>query len=213
VAVARVVLLAVDFQHDANVHRVAKPRQLPNTRSALTAWELEQINATARVSGNDAVLDALLLRLHTETACRRGGALAIRLKDADSERCLVSLREKAAPSAGNPSHQHSPTASSTTPPPAPPSSQPIPYCGTETDTHSPPAATTTSGDASANNSPESQPKASPPTDYDTPPSPGSNDTSATASPAPTPATPTPPDQPPPPTSKPASKKSPPRSPR
>jgi hypothetical protein len=75
-------------------HRVMKPRRLPNTRRALTAWELEQINTTARVSGNDAILDALLLRLHTETACRRGGALAIRLRDLDTDRCLVKLREK-----------------------------------------------------------------------------------------------------------------------
>lgn len=75
-------------------HRVAKPRRLPNTRRALTAWELEEINTTARISGNDTVLDALLLRLHTETACRRGGALGIRLEDLDSDRCLVKLREK-----------------------------------------------------------------------------------------------------------------------
>jgi integrase len=48
----------------------------------------------ARVSGNAAVLDALLLRLHTETACRRGGALGIHLADLDPDRCLVKLREK-----------------------------------------------------------------------------------------------------------------------
>ena len=61
-------------------HRVAKPRRLPNTRRALTADELDQINLAARTSGNDVVLDALLLRLHTETACRRGGALGLRLR-------------------------------------------------------------------------------------------------------------------------------------
>jgi integrase len=75
-------------------HRVPEPRRLPNTRRALTASELAQINAAARASGNDAILDALLLRLHTETACRRGGALAIRLADLDTDRCLVRLREK-----------------------------------------------------------------------------------------------------------------------
>jgi integrase len=75
-------------------HRVAKPRRLPNTRRALTAWELEEINTTARISGNDTILDALLLRLHTETACRRGRALGIRLEDLDPDRCLVKLREK-----------------------------------------------------------------------------------------------------------------------
>ena len=47
-------------------HRVAKPCRLPNSRRALTAWELKEINTTAPVSGNDPVLDALLLRLHTE---------------------------------------------------------------------------------------------------------------------------------------------------
>lgn len=78
----------IDHKHSP-AHRVAKPRRLPNTRRALTAWELEEINTTARVSGNDTVLDALLLRLHTDTACRRGGALGIRLED-----LLIKLREK-----------------------------------------------------------------------------------------------------------------------
>jgi integrase len=36
----------------------------------------------------------LLLRLHTETACRRGGALSLRLSDLDSERGLIRLTEK-----------------------------------------------------------------------------------------------------------------------
>jgi hypothetical protein len=73
-------------QKNSPTHRVAKPRRPPNTRRALTAWELDQINTTARVSGNDALLDALLLRLHTETACRRGGALGIHLADLDPNR-------------------------------------------------------------------------------------------------------------------------------
>ncbi len=75
-------------------HRVAKPRRLPNTRRALTAPELAQINLVARTSGNDVVLDALLLRLHTETACRRGGALGLRLVDLDTARGLMRLTEK-----------------------------------------------------------------------------------------------------------------------
>jgi hypothetical protein len=32
------------------------------------------ITDTARTTGNDVILDTLLLRLHTETAARRGGA-------------------------------------------------------------------------------------------------------------------------------------------
>jgi hypothetical protein len=58
-------------------HRIAKPRRLPSARRALTPRELAEINEVARTSGNDAILDALLLRLHTETACRRGGALTL----------------------------------------------------------------------------------------------------------------------------------------
>ena len=134
-------------------HRVAKPRRLPNTRRALTAWELEQINATARVSGNDAILDALLLRLHTETACRRGGALGIRLGDLDTDRCLVRLREKGStvrwqpitPALAHCLVDHAGARGTVLPTDR--------YCGSATATPSPAAATTTSGNASANDLP------------------------------------------------------------
>ncbi|MEU8265358.1 site-specific integrase [Micromonospora sp. NPDC048999] len=79
---------------DSPAHRVRKPRRLPNTRRALTPKELEEINRAARSGGNDIVLDALLLRLHTETACRRGGALALRLIDLDPDHALIRLTEK-----------------------------------------------------------------------------------------------------------------------
>ena len=75
-------------------HHVAKPRRLPSPRRALTTHELAEINAVARTSGNDTALDALLLRLHAETACRRGGALALRLQDIDVQQGLLRLREK-----------------------------------------------------------------------------------------------------------------------
>ncbi|GGM58021.1 hypothetical protein GCM10011608_48730 [Micromonospora sonchi] len=75
-------------------HRVVKPRRLPSTRRALTPDELKEINLAARTSGNDVILDALLLRLHTETACRRGGALGLRLTDLNTGRGLVRLTEK-----------------------------------------------------------------------------------------------------------------------
>jgi integrase/recombinase XerC len=55
---------------------------------------LVEINEVAAVTGNDPQLDLLLLRLHVETACRRGGALALRPADLDSDQCLVRLREK-----------------------------------------------------------------------------------------------------------------------
>lgn len=64
-------------------HCVAKPRRLPNTRRTL-------------------------LRLHTETACRRSSALGIQLHNLDTDRFgLIQLREK---------WQHRPLA--TPPPPA-----------------------------------------------------------------------------------------------
>lgn len=74
--------------------RVAKPRRLPSTRRALPDTQLAEINQTASVTGNDPALDTLLLRLHTETACRRGGALALQFGDLDVEQCLVRLHEK-----------------------------------------------------------------------------------------------------------------------
>jgi integrase/recombinase XerC len=74
--------------------RAAKPRRLPSTRHALSEAQLASINRVAGTTGNDPDLDTLLLRLHTETACRRGGALAIRVGDLDTEQCLVRLREK-----------------------------------------------------------------------------------------------------------------------
>jgi len=73
---------------------VPKPRRLASTRRALPDARLVEINQVAATTGNDPDLDMLLLRLHTETACRRGGALALRPSDLDVEQCLVRLREK-----------------------------------------------------------------------------------------------------------------------
>ena len=74
--------------------KVAKPRRLPSTRRAVPDTRLAQINQVAAATGNDPELDTLLLRLHTETACRRGGALSLRPADLDPDQCLVLLREK-----------------------------------------------------------------------------------------------------------------------
>jgi integrase/recombinase XerC len=73
---------------------VAKPRRLASTRRALPDAGLIEINRVAATTGNDPDLDVLLLRLHIETACRRGGALALRRADLDVEQCLIRLREK-----------------------------------------------------------------------------------------------------------------------
>lgn len=74
--------------------RAAKPRRLPSTRRGLPDRRIEDINTVAASSGNDPAVDALLLRLHTETACRTGGALALRPRDLDKDQCLILLREK-----------------------------------------------------------------------------------------------------------------------
>ncbi|MGH3520703.1 MAG: tyrosine-type recombinase/integrase [Haloechinothrix sp.] len=74
--------------------KVAKPARLPSTRRAVAGDRLAEINHTAATTGNDPALDTLLLRLHTETACRRGGALALRPQDLDPAQCLIFLREK-----------------------------------------------------------------------------------------------------------------------
>jgi integrase len=81
-------------EKDNPARKVAKPRRLPSTRRALDGAQLAEINRIVTTTGNDPELDALILRLHTETACRRGGALALRPRDLDREQCLVLLREK-----------------------------------------------------------------------------------------------------------------------
>ena len=79
---------------DNPARKVAKPRRLPSTRRAVPETRLAEINQAAAATGDDPELDTLLLRLHTETACRRGGALALRPADLDPDQCLVLLREK-----------------------------------------------------------------------------------------------------------------------
>ena len=79
---------------DNPARKVDKPRRLPSTRRAVPDTRLAEINEAAAAGGNDPELDTLILRLHTETACRRGGALALRPQDLDRDQCLVRLREK-----------------------------------------------------------------------------------------------------------------------
>jgi len=73
---------------------VAKPKRLASTRCALADERLHEISEVAGSTGNDPDLDLLLIRLHTETGCRRGGALTLRPSDLDIEQCLIRLREK-----------------------------------------------------------------------------------------------------------------------
>ncbi|HEX5117820.1 MAG TPA: site-specific integrase [Pseudonocardiaceae bacterium] len=79
---------------DNPAKRAAKPRRLPSTRRALPDTRLDEISHVAATTGNDPALDALLIRLHVETACRRGGALALTPTDLDEHQCLIQLHEK-----------------------------------------------------------------------------------------------------------------------
>lgn len=74
--------------------KVTKPRRLPSNRRALPDNRLDDVNRVSATTGNDPELDSLLVRLHTETACRRGGALSLCLKDLDRHQCLIHIREK-----------------------------------------------------------------------------------------------------------------------
>jgi integrase/recombinase XerC len=81
-------------EDDNPAAKVAKPRRLASTRRAVSQAHMAAIIHVAATSGNDPDLDSLLIRLHTETACRRGGALALRPRDLDPDQCLILLREK-----------------------------------------------------------------------------------------------------------------------
>jgi integrase/recombinase XerC len=81
-------------EQDNPAVRVPKPRRLASTRRALPDTGLAAILEVAGRTGNDPNLDLLILRLHVETACRRGGALALRHDDLDSAQSVVRLREK-----------------------------------------------------------------------------------------------------------------------
>ncbi|WP_218024387.1 tyrosine-type recombinase/integrase [Nocardia lijiangensis] len=73
---------------------VRKPAQLASARHALPLQQINELARVASTTGDDRQLDALLVRFHIETACRRGGALRLRVADLNIEHCLVRLREK-----------------------------------------------------------------------------------------------------------------------
>ncbi|MEV6557551.1 site-specific integrase [Nocardia sp. NPDC051756] len=79
---------------DNVARQLAMPVRRPSHRYAIPSARLAEICQAAATSGDDPELDALILRLHIETACRRSGALALRPHDLDREQCLVYLREK-----------------------------------------------------------------------------------------------------------------------
>ncbi|WP_235876720.1 site-specific integrase [Saccharopolyspora terrae] len=79
---------------DNPAKNATKPRRLASTRRGIPDNRLNEINHVAATTGDDPALDTLILRLHIETACRRGGALALTLRDLDPDQCLIRLHEK-----------------------------------------------------------------------------------------------------------------------
>ena len=79
---------------DNPARKVAKPPRRPSGRSAIAHEKLAEINVVVSSTGDDPDLDSLIIRLHTETAARRGGALALRPIDLDVEQGVIRLREK-----------------------------------------------------------------------------------------------------------------------
>ncbi|WP_327097180.1 site-specific integrase [Nocardia vinacea] len=98
VALRRLYQSAVDDRlidaTDNPAQRLRLPRQQPSTRDKIPDEILRQMYDIAATTGQDPELDLLLLRLHTETACRPIGAMSLRRIDLDTTQCLIRLREK-----------------------------------------------------------------------------------------------------------------------
>jgi len=155
-------------EKDNPARKVDKPRRLPSTRRAVADTRLAEINQVAATTGDDPELDTLILRLHTETACRRGGALALRPQDLDPDQCLVLPREKGEAVRWQLVSPPSRPRWCSTPRNATPR-QTNSCCATATGGRSPTGATTACGSASAGTCPGSAPSRSAPTGYGTPP--------------------------------------------
>lgn len=88
-------------ERDALIHpadnpasKIPRPQQLPSPRHALSRTQVMELAEVASTTGNDPELDALIFRLHLETACRRGGSLALDTGNLNDTDCLVQLHEK-----------------------------------------------------------------------------------------------------------------------
>ncbi|WP_218018194.1 hypothetical protein [Nocardia shimofusensis] len=70
---------------------VPRPRPLPGLRHALSAEQILEFAHVAATTGNDPGLDALIIRLHIETACRRQAVPKLALSDPNVSDCLIRL--------------------------------------------------------------------------------------------------------------------------
>ncbi|MBE1493219.1 integrase [Amycolatopsis lexingtonensis] len=83
--------VAADSNPAAGLRR---PTQLRSRRRALAPMQLAEITEVAGTTGGDPVLDTLVLRHHTETACRRSGVVNLRNIDLNVADCTIWIREK-----------------------------------------------------------------------------------------------------------------------
>jgi site-specific recombinase XerC len=74
--------------------KLTKPRRHASDRRPLKPAEVEQLHQVCATTGDDPSLDTLLFRFHLETGARRGGGLALRLRDLNHDEQTVLLREK-----------------------------------------------------------------------------------------------------------------------
>ncbi|WP_280230910.1 site-specific integrase [Nocardia cyriacigeorgica] len=78
------------------------PTKLDSTRHALTPQQVADLGRVASQTGNDVELDALIVRLHVETACRRDAALRLQVQDLSLDDCTVLLHHKGGVDAWHP---------------------------------------------------------------------------------------------------------------
>ncbi|KOX27126.1 integrase [Saccharothrix sp. NRRL B-16348] len=83
----------IDQRNDPTA-MVTKPKHVKSNRHAIDNTLLGQIVEVASTTGDDPTLDAIMIRLHLETAARRAGALGLRPQDLDPKRSLIRLSEK-----------------------------------------------------------------------------------------------------------------------
>ncbi|MEV6430353.1 hypothetical protein [Nocardia sp. NPDC051463] len=74
--------------------KARKTSQASGPARALSLDQIEDLGRVASTTGDDTELDALILRLHIETACRRSSVLALRIEDLERDDCLVRLNER-----------------------------------------------------------------------------------------------------------------------
>ena len=82
------------YRSDNPARLLTMPARRRRVRRALTEEELRDLYRVVGGTGNDPVLDLLLLDFHRETAARMGGALTLRVCDVNPARGSVLLREK-----------------------------------------------------------------------------------------------------------------------